>query len=149
MEDICCFRNTLICVLLQICVYVKMNQLTSEIIFYSKNPTEYSVPFKKRCVLSVAVYCFYSDISLYACITEKNVYVVFCGKDVNENCCNVLWDNCPWIFNLFLTVMLSDLHGMLCELRKFLLVSLFKWRHVCTNSNWIALWTCSLLYIPF
>lgn len=75
---------------------------------------------------------------IYPCIfVSLNIHVVcvvFCGKDVNANCCNVLLDNCPRLFNFFLTVMLSDLHGMLCELSK-LLVSLFKLRYFCTSST--------------
>jgi len=54
------------------------------------------------------------------------VCVVFCGNNVNANCCNVLRVNGPRLFNFFLTATLSDLHGMLCELSKLLLVSLFQ-----------------------
>lgn len=105
------------------------------ILVYSKNPKDHSVPFKKGAfcrwpvIVLMVIYC-----CMFVPLKIRVVYVVFCGKNVNANCCNVLWDICPRLFNFFLTAMLSDLHGMLCERSKLLLASLFKWRCVCTSS---------------
>lgn len=86
-----------------------------------------------QCLFKKGVFCWWLFVVLmliYCCMFVSLkihvVYVVVCGKNVNANCCNVLQDNCPRLFNFFLTAMLSDLHGMLCELSKLLLVSLFK-----------------------
>lgn len=82
-------------------------------------------------VSSCSLHC-YADVLLF--ISLKICVCVFCCINVNANSCNVFRDDCPRLFNFSLTALLSDLHGMLCDLSKLLLVSLFKWRYVCSSN---------------
>lgn len=88
--------------------------------------------FLKRCVLLVVVHCIVT--LMFCCLYRLKYVCVFCCINVNANSCNVFRDDCPRLFNFSLTALLSDLHGMLCDLSKLLLVSLFKWRYVCSSN---------------